>query len=100
MKLKGGNEIEYTVNTIYLILSLAVSLLIIFLDPIANASSEVVAGLLIYVILFGAAITLIFSMLFMLNKIKRNLVSISAFVITVINTVLIALVLIFGSLLA
>lgn len=100
MKLKGGIEIKYTVNIIYLILSLVVSLLMIFLDPIANASSEVVAGLLIYVILFGAAITLIFSMLFMLNKIKRNLVSISAFVITVINTVLIALVLIFGSLLA
>ena len=72
----------------------------IFLDPIANASSEVVASLLIYVILFGAAIALIFSILFMFNKIKRNLVSISAFIITVINTVLIALVLIFGSLLA
>lgn len=100
MKLKGGIEIKNSINTIYLILSIAISLLMIFLDPIANASSEVVAGLLIYVILFGAAITLIFSMLFMLNKIKRNLVSISAFVITVINTVLIALVLIFGSLLA
>lgn len=80
-------------------LSILVSLLMIFLDPIANASSEVVAGLLIYLILFGAAITLIFSSLFILNKIKRNLVSISAFVITVINTVVIALVLIFGSLL-
>ena len=80
-------------------LSILVSLLMIFLDPIANASSEVVAGLLIYLILFGAAITLIFSMLFILNKIKRNLVSISAFVITVINTIVIALVLIFGSLL-
>lgn len=100
MKLKGGIEIKNSINTIYLILSIAISLLMIFLDPIANASSEVVEGLLIYVILFGAAITLIFSMLFMLNKIKRNLVSISAFVITVINTVLIALVLIFGSLLA
>lgn len=80
-------------------LSILVSLLMIFLDPIAIASSEVVASLLIYLILFGAAITLIFSILFILNKIKRNLVSISAFVITVINTVVIALVLIFGSLL-
>ena len=71
----------------------------VFLDPIANASSEVVAGLLIYVILIGAAITLIFSILFILNKIKRNVVSISAFVITSINMVIITLVLIFGSLL-
>ncbi|WP_217341199.1 hypothetical protein [Planococcus sp. CP5-4_UN] len=71
----------------------------IFLDPIAIASSEVIAGLLIYLILFGAAITLIFSILFLVNKIKRNFVSIGAFVITVINTVVIAMVLIFGSLL-
>ena len=71
----------------------------VFLDPIANASSEVVAGLLIYVILFGTAITLIFSILFIVHKIKRNIVSISAFVITSINTVIIALVLVFGSLL-
>lgn len=71
----------------------------IFLDPIANASSEVVAGLLIYLILFGAAITLIFSILFILNKIKRNIVSIIAFVITLVNIIIIVLVLIFGSLL-
>ncbi len=79
--------------------SILVSLLMIFLDPIAIASSEDIAGLLIYLILFGAAITLIFSILFILNKIKRNLISMCAFVITVINTVVIALVLIFGSLL-
>lgn len=84
---------------IYLIVSLLVSLSMVFLDPIASASSEAVAGVLIYLILFGAAITLIFSILFILNKIKRTVVSISAFVITVINTLLIALVLVFGSLL-
>lgn len=71
----------------------------IFLDPIANASSEVVAGLLIYIILFGAAITLILSILFILNKIRRNIVSTIAFVITLINIIVITLVLIFGSLL-
>lgn len=87
-------------NTIYLLLSLLVSLLMVFLDPIAAASSEAVAGVLIYLILFGAAITLVFSMMFILNKIKRNLVSASAFAITFINTAIIALVLIFGSLLS
>ncbi|ANU20122.1 hypothetical protein BBI15_07800 [Planococcus plakortidis] len=89
-----------SLNTIYLLLSLLVSLLMVFLDPIAAASSEAVAGVLIYLILFGAAITLIFSMMFILNKIKRNLVSASAFAITFINMAIIALVLIFGSLLS
>ncbi|MFK8794023.1 hypothetical protein [Planococcus plakortidis] len=89
-----------SLNTIYLLLSLLVSLLMVFLDPIAAASSEAVAGVLIYLILFGAAITLVFSMMFILNKIKRNLVSASAFAITFINMAIIALVLIFGSLLS
>ena len=89
-----------SLNTIYLLLSLLVSLLMVFLDPIAAASSEAVAGVLIYLILFGAAITLIFSMMFILNKIKRNLVSASAFAITFINMAIIALVLIFCSLLS
>lgn len=64
-----------SLNTIYLLLSLLVSLLMVFLDPIAAASSEAVAGVLIYLILFGAAITFI-------------------------NMAIIALVLIFGSLLS
>ena len=89
-----------SLNTIYLLLSLLVSLLMVFLDPIAAASSEAVAGVLIYLILFGEAITLVFSMMFILNKIKRNLVSASAFAITFINMAIIALVLIFGSLLS
>ena len=69
------------------------------IDPIANAISEEVAGLLIYLILFGAAITLIYSILFILKKIKRNIVSVIAFVITLINITIIVLALIFSSLL-
>lgn len=84
--MKEGIQIKKRINTIYLIISVLVSLLMVFLDPIANVSSEILAGLLIYFILVGEAITLIFSILFMRKKVERDIGSTIAMVLTLINS--------------
>lgn len=70
----------------------------IFLDPILTATKEQLAGITIYAILIGTFITLVYSALLLFNRVKRNGMSIIAFILTTLNTVIILLVLAFGAL--
>lgn len=94
----GWYPIKNFNSIVYLLISAMVSLFIIFLDPISTATKEQLAGTTIYGILIGTFITLVYSALFLFNRIKRDGMSIIAFILTTLNTGIILLVLAFGAL--